>query len=76
MPTTITAALWNQRHPVGTPVRYYPIMGEPEHVDTVTRSEAWELGHGQPVVKISGRTGGVCLQHIEVLAAAPAPATT
>lgn len=64
----MTADEWNEKHPPGTAVRYYPVRG---HVvlseDTETRSEAWELGHGAPVVKVRGRTGGVLLDHLQVL---------
>jgi len=61
------ASEWNELYPVGTPVLYYPILGEPESEETKTRSEAWELGHGEPVVKVEGRAGGVCLEHLRVL---------
>jgi hypothetical protein len=36
-------------------------------VDTVTRSVAWELGHGQPVVLVEGESGGICLEHVDPL---------
>lgn len=58
---------WNEKHPAGTRVKYFPIAGEPEFDMTQTRSEAWILGHGEPVVKINGCTGGVALSHLEVL---------
>lgn len=65
----MTADEWNAAHPVGTPVRYWPVL--PPHpgiepLDTVTRSEAWTLGHGEPVASVKGRTGGVLLSHLEV----------
>lgn len=63
----ITAAEWNQRFPVGTPVRYHPIIGDKKFITSKTRSEAWELGDGTPVVKIEGRTGGVLLEAIDVI---------
>lgn len=63
----MNAAEFNAENPVGTRVRYFPIKGIGESIDTTTRSEAWELGHGETVVKIQGRSGGVCLSHIEVL---------
>lgn len=66
----MTAAQWNEQHPVGTAVRYWPIWPPIESVpavDTRTRSEAWHLGDGTTVVMIEGRTGGVALSHIEVL---------
>ena len=65
----MTESAWNEAHPVGTSVRYWPIW--PPHeglppVDTRTRSEAWTLGDGSVVVMIEGKTGGVHLSHIEV----------
>lgn len=65
----MTAAQWNEKHPVGTKVRYYPILGHDENVETKTRSEAWELGGGDAVVKVEGRAGGVALTNIEVVGA-------
>ena len=68
----MTAQLWNDQYPIGTKVSYHSIMppypGD-EPLITETRSEAWELGHGEPVVSIKGKTGGVCLSHLTVLAA-------
>lgn len=64
----MTDTEWNRKYPVGTRVRYFPIMGELEtHIDSVTRSEAWTLGHGAAVVKIVGTAGGVSLSHLTVL---------
>lgn len=69
MLTKLSAAQWNETYPAGTPVRYWPILppvdGCPP-VETVTRSEAWELGDGSPVVLVKGRTGGVHLSHLDV----------
>lgn len=65
-----SAFSWNLLYPSGTPVRFYPVLpptAAAPPVDTVTRSEAWELGGGHPVVLIAGRTGGVHLEHLEVL---------
>lgn len=31
---------------------------------TVTRSPAWTLGHGSPVVAVDGYAGGICLTHV------------
>jgi hypothetical protein len=66
-PRPISAGKWNSQHAVGTRVRYYPVAGEPGHLDTSTRSAAWPLGDGRAVVLIVGRTGGVHLDHLEVL---------
>ena len=52
------------------PVRYWPIWqpGEQDNsVDTVTRSEPWQLGHGEWVVKVVGHSGGVAVSHLAVL---------
>lgn len=53
--------------PIGTEVRFYPISGEPEYEKTVIRSEPWALGHGEVVVKVKGRAGGVCISNIGFL---------
>jgi ribA/ribD-fused uncharacterized protein len=67
----LTAEIWNEKHPIGTKVRYFPIKGikeyENEYVDSETRSEAWTLGHGAPIVKIVGIAGGVSLEHLQIL---------
>lgn len=72
-----TAASWNAAHPVGAPVRYWPIwppIDSVPPVDTTTRSEAWTLGDGTVVVLIAGKSGGVGLTHVEVRGEAPAAA--
>lgn len=68
----MTADEWNAAHPVGTPVRYWPVMPkrEGEAVDTVTRSEAWspmERSSSRAIVLVKGIAGGVALSHLEVL---------
>ena len=65
-----TAASWNAAYPVGTPVRYYPIIPQIElcpPIETRTRSEAWTLGDGSVVVLVEGKSGGVHLSHVEVV---------
>jgi len=68
---SISAEEWNARYPVGTAVLYFPIQGDKEHVLTETRSQAWNLGHGEPVVKVIGRAGGVALSHLMIADAIP-----
>ncbi len=46
---------------------HYQLLVIPEPIDTYTRSEAWSLGHGEVVVKIKGRTGGVCVSLLEII---------
>jgi hypothetical protein len=71
----LTAAQFNERYPIGTPVIAYPGV-RPEHpfynaiaggycLETRTRSVAWTLGHGEPVVLVEGYAGGISLEHID-----------
>lgn len=46
-------------------------FGSPDpckRLDTVTRTPAWILGHGEPVVSVEGYAGGICLSHVDVKA--------
>lgn len=64
------ADFWNTLYPEGTRVRYWPVMPPMDGIPPVesrTRSIAWNLGNGAPVVKVEGRTGGLLLSHLEVL---------
>jgi hypothetical protein len=61
------AAEFNAAHPVGTQVRYYPLIGEGEFVETKTRSPAWSLGCGEPVVSLEGKSGGFSLDHLQIV---------
>jgi len=68
----LTADAWNSLYPVGTPVIAYPGV-RPEfgltkypRLETRTRSRAWNLGHGEPVVKVDGYAGGISLEHVDV----------
>ena len=63
----VTAAEWNARYPVGTAVRYFPRIGGADFVEALTRSEAWELGDGTGIVRITDRAGGVSLKALEPL---------
>ena len=53
--------------PIGQIVHYYPVKGRSMHVVAQIRSEPWALGHGEIVIKINGRTGGVSIDHLEVI---------
>lgn len=68
--TKTSAEEWNARFPVGTVVRFWPVLPSRNDfppVDSVTRSESWALGDGTPVVLIKGKSGGVWLAHIDTL---------
>jgi len=58
----MTAAEWNAKHKPGIGVLVRLDDGKLWH--TKTRSEAWELGHGQPVVMLEGRSGGYDLARV------------
>jgi hypothetical protein len=36
-------------------------------LETTTRTPAWTLGHGTPVVSVDGYAGGIALDHIDVI---------
>ena len=56
-----------EKFPIGSEVLYQPIIGEPNFEKVIIRSEPWELGHGEVVVKVKGRAGGICISHIQDL---------
>jgi hypothetical protein len=60
--------------PVGTRIAFYPVQGLPKFELTQVRSEAWTLGHGETVVKIEGRTGGVSANHLALATDKQTPA--
>lgn len=59
--------LWNTLYPVGTPCDL--LQNDGTRLRTKTRSIAWELGHGQAVVKVEGKTGGWELERVCILEA-------
>jgi len=73
----LNAEQWNALFPIGTPVIAYPSI-RPEHAAKIgmteyprlvthTRSHAWNLGHGEPVVAVNGYAGGISLEHIDLI---------
>lgn len=58
---------FNAAHPVGTPVRYWPWFREGDGIESVTRTPAWLLGHGEAVVSVDGHAGGIALTHVAIL---------
>jgi hypothetical protein len=61
----MTAEEFNAEYPVRMAVRYYRLIDRPEHTTSRTRTPAWNLGDGSPVVSVDGRAGGLSLDHIE-----------
>ena len=66
---------FNAKHPIGTRVIAYPgvrpefdaKLAEQTRLVTTTRTPAWTLGHGEPVVSVEGYAGGICLDHVDVI---------
>ncbi len=63
----MTAEQGSEMFPIGTEVKYYPVLHEDRFEETKIRSIVWPLGHGELVVKVEGRTGGVAISHLEYL---------
>lgn len=62
----MNAKQFNNSHPVGTEFTYFSIKGIPSTAkDVATTSEAWTLACGETVVKVSGISGGVSVDHLE-----------
>ncbi|HUV44286.1 MAG TPA: hypothetical protein VMW13_05590 [Dehalococcoidales bacterium] len=53
---------WNDKYPPGTLVHLVNDDQQVEH--TRTRTPAWLLGDGTPVVSVEGRAGGYMLDRI------------
>ncbi|PHR86014.1 MAG: hypothetical protein COA78_38470 [Blastopirellula sp.] len=58
----MNAKQFTKQYPVGTKVSYQDDFSGTHQ--TIIRSEAWELGHGDVVVKIEGRSGGYDIERI------------
>lgn len=58
----MTAAEWNATHEPGIDV--VVVLDNSDMWRTKTRSKAWELGHGQPVVMLEGKSGGYDLSRV------------
>jgi hypothetical protein len=58
----MTAEEWNTRFAPGTRVTL--TLSDDSKMETRTRSRAWNLGHGVPVVLVDGKTGGWELSRI------------
>lgn len=69
-------ARFNALHPVGTPIRVWPLHRDMEHCkETVVKEPgAFVNSAGYAVVKIPGDC--IALTHVEVLAALPSSRTT
>lgn len=58
---------FNDRHPVGTPVRYWPGARLGEGRESKTRTPAWLVGGHTACVSVEGYPGGIALTHVDVV---------
>lgn len=58
-------ATFNERCPIGTPVRYWPGIREGDGREGQTRSAAQLLSGHTPVVWVTGHAGCIALTHVE-----------
>lgn len=61
----INARLFNDKYPIGSHFNYYPNPGVPDYEEVVTRSAAWSMAGGKPVVRVEGRIGGITVSKLE-----------
>jgi hypothetical protein len=63
----LTAHGWNLAFPQRQRVRYFPVIGGTEYVDTFTRGAAFDSSSREPVVFLEGRSGYVTLRALQPL---------
>jgi hypothetical protein len=61
-----TADDFNAIYPVGTTFNYYPFTDSEEYRVVTTVSTAWLIGR-EPVVSVSGMSGGVSIHRLEAV---------
>jgi len=67
MKTKMTEEQASQMFPIGTKVKYFPIMDDEKYKETEVRSDVWALGHGELVLKVIGISGCVSISHLEFI---------
>jgi hypothetical protein len=60
---------WNEANPAGTPVLFWPGEKTGPGRPSRTRTEAWVMASGEPVVMVDGYAGGIALTHVEPIEA-------
>ncbi|WP_271270260.1 hypothetical protein [Aliamphritea hakodatensis] len=60
----MTLDQFKTQFPIGTPVKYFPVLGRDRHRDTEITSDPWMVC-GSGVVKVAGQTGAVSIDHIQ-----------
>ncbi len=62
------AATFNEANPVGTPVLFWPGARVGDGRTSKTRSNAWVMPSGDPVVLVDDYAGGIALTHVTPIA--------
>ena len=62
----MNAQYFNRLYPVGTTFRFFPVKGNYNFEVVRTTSKACDIqSSSHAVVKVSGRSGGVCVSHLK-----------
>ena len=56
---------WNSQYPVGTAVRFHPVIGGPAYRERKTRTEAYVLSGHTACIFLEGESGCVALDACE-----------
>lgn len=67
LPDWMDSKEFNEKFPIGTNIKYYPIQGRSSFKIGKTTTPAWELGHGATVVTTDIMGGGLLLTHLEII---------
>ncbi|MEQ9721260.1 hypothetical protein ABQG65_08695 [Yersinia alsatica] len=70
----ISATAFNQKYPLGSRFAYFPVIGIPDYVEVVTRSQAWTdrdaiLGQHNVVVSVKGLAGALSIKRMKPMTA-------
>lgn len=55
---------FNDKYDIGASFTYQSVIGVTDKINVNTRSEAWDLPHGETVVKVTGIDRGVYISHL------------
>jgi len=56
-----------KKFPIGQKVKYFPVKCIDRFSEHEIRSEPWALGHGDIVIKVTGKTGGLSIDHLVLI---------
>lgn len=70
----LTAAEFDQRFPIGSTFKYFPMISNAEYREIESRSPSWALGHGAVVVSVKDCAGCLSIEHMEPISIGTGPA--